>query len=144
MNTTNEYKYKKLNYLYEVIDSFTAGIVLIGPEVKGLTFHGGDINSSYCKFNNNIFKLINTKITLLDLHKFSGYKDNKYRLLLLNKSELKKIKSLLEIKGYTAIPSKLYRNKQGLWKVDIAIVKPIKKYDKREQIKQRDLSRTQE
>lgn len=144
MNTTNEYKYKKINYLYEVIDNFTAGIILIGPEVKGLTFHGGDINSSYCKFVNNIFKLINTKITLLDLHKFNGYKDSIDRILLLNKTELKKIKSLLEIKGYTAIPAKLYRNKQGLWKVDISIVKPIKRYDKREQIKQRDLSRVKD
>jgi SsrA-binding protein len=136
------YSYKKLNFLYNEIDSFIAGIILTGWEAKSLDNHNGDINGSYAKFAGNQLKLINSSIIPLLSHGVLGKVPNVDRILLLNKSELKKIKEYLEIKGHTCIPVYLYRNERFLWKVKISIVKPLKNYDKREKIKQRDLSRT--
>lgn len=139
------YIFKKLNFLYYVHDTFTAGIMLEGWEVASIKNHGCDINVSYCAFIGNDFCLVNTKITPKQTHISQNAsvteKETRIRKLLLNKQELKKIKSYLEIKGYTCVPSKLYMNENNLLKVDIALVTGKKNYDKRETIKQRDLNR---
>lgn len=141
------YTYKKLNFLYTVHDTYTCGIMLEGWEASSLKNHNGDINTAFCSFNGNDFCLINSKITPMRNHELQNKsvteKQTRNRYLLLNKKELKKIKESLSIKGYTCVPSKLYQNERGLWKVNIAIVSGKKTYDKRESIKQRDLDRDQ-
>jgi len=139
------YTFKKLNFLYHVHDTFTAGIMLEGWEVASIKSHGCDINVSYCSFINNDFCLMNSKIQPQNNHIIQNSlvtdKESRTRKLLLNKNELKKIKSQLNIKGYTCVPIKLYLNNNNLLKVDIALVTGKKLYDKRQTIKQRDLDR---
>lgn len=139
------YTYKKLNFLYHIHDTFTAGIMLEGWEVASIKNHGCDINVSFCTFVGNDFCLINSKIQPKQNHIVQNSsvsdKEIRTRKLLLNKQELKRIKSQLNVKGYTCVPTKLYMNENNLLKVEIAIVTGKKLYDKRETIKQRDLDR---
>lgn len=139
--TSPVYSYKKLNYLYNVQDTFTCGIKLEGWEAKALQEHLGKIDISYCIFKNNSFYLVNAIIKPLSIHNIDNINESRDRILLLNKNELIKIKSQLMLKGYTCIPTKLYRNNKNLWKLDIAIVTGKKLYDHREQLKARDLDR---
>lgn len=139
--TSPIYTYKKLNYLYNVQDTFTCGIKLDGWEAKALQHHLGKIDIAYCIFKNDQFYLINTIIKPLSIHNIDNVNESRDRILLLNKNELIKIKSQLNLKGYTCVPTKLYRNNHNLWKVDIAIVTGKKLYDHREQLKKRDLDR---
>lgn len=138
------YIYKRAYLDYEVLQKWSAGIILQGWEVKSLDHHGGDLNASYCKFSKNNFTLINCKIAPTS-HEFSNKITTKEiyadRTLLLNKSELKKIKKELEVKGLTCIPLSLERNNKYLWKIEIAIVKPKNKGDKRNDLKIRDLDK---
>jgi len=138
------YTFKKLNYLYNVIDTYTCGVILEGWEVASLR-KNCIIDVSFCNFKNNIFKIFNLKITPESNHVLQNSNisnnESRERLLLLNKSEIKKIKSFLEIKGYTCVPTRIYKNDKNLWKIDIAVVTGKKLYDKREDIKKRDLAR---
>lgn len=143
------YTYKKANYLYNIHDKYTAGIMLEGWEVKSLDYGFGDINTAYCGFKENNFIIFNSKVLpdkthTIDRSKIITLHEFRERKLLLNKSELRKIQSKISIKGYTCIPLKLYRNKQGLWKLDIALVTGKTNYDKRETIKARDIKRDME
>ena len=139
------YTFKKLNFLYQVHDTFTAGIMLEGWEVASIKDHGCDINISFCSFVGNDLFLINSKIQPKQNHISQNAsvtdKESRSRKLLLNKQELKRIKSQLSVKGYTCVPAKLYMNDNKLLKIEIAIVTGKKLYDKRETIKQRDLDR---
>jgi SsrA-binding protein len=139
------YTYKKANYTYNIHDTYTAGIMLEGWEVKALDYHNGDINVSYCTFKGKNFILCNCIIKpdikhVIDIKTISD-KQVQERKLLLNKSEIIKIKSKIQIKGYTCIPLKLYRNNNGLWKLDIALVTGKSNYDKRNTLKEKDIKR---
>lgn len=141
MKTNPIYTYKKLNFLYNIEEKYTAGIMLDGWEVKSLQEHMGDINTAHCLFSKNDFVLVNAKITPLINHSVSGtINEFKERKLLLNKSELIDIKSHLQMKGKTCVPTRLYRS-NNLWKLDIAIVTGKKNYDRREDIKKKDIDR---
>ncbi len=138
------YTYKRANLDYEILDKWSAGIALKGWEVKSLDNHGGDINASYCKFIGNKFFLINCKVAPSSFEFFNKITTKEVtadRVLLLNKSELRKIKDALEVKGLTCIPLRLQRNSKYLWKLEIAVVRPKKNYDKRNDLKERDITR---
>ena len=144
LKTNTSYYNKRINFEYFIIEQYTAGIILNGWEVKCLDNHGGNITTSYCRLINNEMYLINTKISPTSDHykdKITTTEITVDRKLLLNKSEIKKIKAHLEVKGLTCVPISLYRNDKNLWKINIVIVKPKKLYDKRQTIKNRDLSR---
>lgn len=135
------YNYKKAKSDYKIIKEWTAGIQLEGWEVKSLKDFGGEINGSFCKWNGKQLQLINSKITPLVMHAGVNPEPMRVRNLLLNKSELKHIVEGLTIKGYTCIPLTMYYTKSGYWKINIALVTGLKKWDKREQIKKRDIER---
>lgn len=139
------YTFKKLNFLYHIHDTYTAGVMLEGWEVASIKSHGCDINVSFCSFVNNDFCLINSKIQPKQNHITQNSsvtdKETRSRKLLLNKQELKRIKSQLNVKGYTCVPVRLYMNDKNLLKIEIAIVTGKKLYDKRDDIKKRDLDR---
>ena len=141
----HSYTNKKVNYLYNVHDKFTAGIMLEGWEVKSLDLFAGDINRSYCNFIGKDFCLFNSKITPQHNHVLDNGsitdKEFQQRRLLLNKAEIKKITAHIKVKGYTCVPIRLYRNEKHLWKVDIALVTGKNTYDKRQTIKDRDQER---
>lgn len=138
------YIYKKLNYLFNVEKTFTAGIMLEGWEARSLHEHCGNIDVAYCGFKNNNFYLMNAKITPLKHHLLNDkitVVESRDRILLLNKDEINKISSLLETRGWTCIPSRLYRNEKNLWKLEIAVVTGKKEWDRREDLKTRDAKR---
>lgn len=143
---TPMYHYKKLNYLYNVHEKFTAGMMLTGWEVKSLNLSHCNIDTAYCAFNGNDFCLLNSKITPVkqffpDTNADISKVESQPRRLLLNKSELITIQEHLQMKGFTCIPARIYKNEHHLWKIDIAICTGKKLYDKREDIKKRDIER---
>ena len=133
---------RRASFDYEWIEKFTAGIVLLGSEVKSLQNGSGRITESFCSFNGSELYLINSYIShYKNCSIFSNYDEVRERKLLLNKSELKKLQKAVSQKGLTIIPIRLYRNDKGLIKVDIALAKGKHDYDKRESIKKRDIER---
>ena len=133
---------RRASFDYELIEKYTAGIVLIGAEVKSLQNGNGRITEAFCSFLGSELYLINSYISHYDnCSVFSNYDEVRERKLLLNKSELKKLQKAVSQKGLTIIPTRLYRNDKGLIKVDIALAKGKHAYDKRESIKKRDIER---
>ena|ERR1035437_2426897 len=139
-----EYNNRKAFHDYEIIQKWTAGIILEGWEVKALDANNGDISVGYCRFVKNDFCLSYSKISPLKHHNQDDADHIKDRKLLVNKAEMKKIEQGLKERGFTCIPLKMYRNKGHLWKVDIALVKPLKNYDKRVKLKEKDIKRQNE
>lgn len=138
------YTFKKLNFLYTVQDTFSCGIILEGWEVKSLLAYNGDINLAFCNFEKKDFCLLNARITPMKHHILNNKIDvmeTRPRVLLLNKSEINKIQSKIHIKGYTCVPSRLYRNDKGKWKLEIALVTGKNTYDKRDSLRVNDQKR---
>jgi SsrA-binding protein len=124
---------KRARFDYEFIDTYTAGVVLTGVEVKFIRKGHLSFVDSFCSFQNDELFMKNVSISGIG-------NDNikRDRKLLLKKKELNKIKKDLD-KGLTIIPTKLYENEKGLFKVEIVLARGKKLYDKRETIKKRDI-----
>ena len=131
---------KKARFEYFIEDTFEAGIVLVGSEVKSVKNGNISLNESYVSLKNNEVFLKNAYIKPFEKANNFSVDEKRVRKLLLNKTEIEKIRKKTEIKGYTLVPTKVYL-KDNLVKVEIAVAKGKKLYDKRETIKQRDLSR---
>ena len=142
MKTKINIQNKRASFDYEWIERYTAGIVLLGAEVKALQNGSGRISESFCFFSGSELYLINSYIPHYENSSvFSNYDESRERKLLLNKGELKRLQRAVSEKGLTIIPIRLYRNDKGLIKVDIALAKGKHNYDKRESIKKRDIER---
>ena len=132
---------KKAYFEYFVEDTYEAGMCLMGSEVKSVKSGHISIVESYITLKNNELFLKNAYIKSYDKTNASLSPDEKrIRKLLLNKTEIEKIRKKTEIKGYTIVPLKVYL-KNNLVKLEIGICKGKKLYDKRETIKDRELSR---
>ena len=131
---------KKAYFEYFIEDTFEAGIVLVGSEVKSVKNGHISIGESYISIKNNELFLKNAYIKPYEKTNNFSVDEKRIRKLLLNKAEIEKIRKKTEVKGYSIVPTKVYL-KDNLVKVEIAIAKGKKLYDKRETIKQRDLSR---
>lgn len=134
-------KNKKATFLFELLDVYTAGIVLTGTEIKSIRLGKASIVESYCYF-------INTELWIKGMHVAEYWWANRYnhdpnreRKLLLTKKELLKLKKRTQEKGLTIIPTKLFINEKGIAKIDIALAKGKKVFDKREDIKKKDTKR---
>ncbi|MDO6743868.1 SsrA-binding protein SmpB [Tenacibaculum soleae] len=133
---------KKARYEYEILDKYTAGIQLTGTEIKSIRLSKARITESFCEFNDNgeLF-IINMYIEEYAFGNHFNHKTTSERRLLLNKRELKKLEREVEAKGSTIVPLKLFINKDGWAKLDIALAKGKKTHDKRETMKDRDNKR---
>jgi SsrA-binding protein len=131
---------RKANFQYEIISKFEAGIILKGTEVKSVRESKVNLQESYAKIINNEIWLINAHINEYKFGNINNHDPVRNRKLLFNKHEIKKIKGFLEEKGLTLIPLKIYL-KGSLIKIEMAIAKGKKLYDKRETIKKRDIDR---
>ena len=132
-------KNKKAKFEYEILDTYTAGIVLTGTEIKSIRDSKASIAEGFCEFNDRgeLF-VINMTIQEYVFGNYYNHKPKAERKLLLNKRELKKLEKEVNIKGNAIIPLRLFVNEKGLAKLDIAIGKGKKLFDKRETIKDRD------
>lgn len=128
---------RKARYNYNVLETYEAGIVLVGSEVKSIKNGNANIGDAYCYISNNEIFLKNSHVSKYDSDKFTNHDELRERKLLLTKKEIQKIKEKTMLPGYTIIPLKMYIVK-GLIKVLIGICKGKHDYDKRNDIKDRD------
>lgn len=133
---------KKAKFAYEILDTYTAGIVLTGTEIKSIRDSKASIAESFCEFNDRgeLF-VINMTIQEYIFGNYYNHKPKAERKLLLNKRELKKLEKEVNIKGNAIIPIRLFINEKGFAKLEIALGKGKKLFDKRETIKDRDNKR---
>ena len=131
----------KARYEYEFIDQYTAGIQLLGSEIKSIRQSKANIGQSFCQFENEELYLINSYVEEYSYAKNYGHSERRKRKLLLTKRELAKINKQVKEKGLTVIPCKLFINTKGLAKLEIFTARGKKMYDKRESIKRRDVKR---
>lgn len=133
---------KKAKFEYELLEQYTAGIVLTGTEIKSIRLGKAQITESFCEFNDNkeLF-LINSSIEEYSFGTHYNHRAKSERKLLLNKKELRSLYRSLQNKGLTIVPLRLFINEKGLAKVDIALARGKKLYDKRATIKDRDIKR---
>ena len=136
---------KKAHFNYEILDKFEAGIELLGFEVKAIKNKQGNIESAYVVVRGGEAFLVNAEIPpYQSANTPASYEKNRNRKLLLTKKEISLIANEESKKGLTIIPISLYNKivkKGGKIKVELAIVKGKKKFDKRESLKKRDSDR---
>lgn len=130
-----EIKNSKVNYEYFILDRYDAGIKLLGSEVKSIREKGANINQSYCYFKDG--ELFVKELFIPERKGSYTHNPNSLKKLLLKKKELNKLNSSLD-KSLTIVPTKLYETSKGIIKLQIALVKGKKLWDKRETIKTRD------
>ncbi len=131
---------RKANFQYFILKKYEAGIVLVGTEVKSLRDSKVNLQESYAKFKKDGLWLVNCHISEYKYGNLNNHEPLRERKLLLNKSELRKIRVQMQEKGLTLIPLKIYF-KGSLIKMEMGIAKGKKLYDKRESIKKRETER---
>lgn len=135
-------KNKRARFDYEILDTYTAGIVLGGTEIKSIRLGKASVSQSFCEFNDKgeLF-VINMQVDEYSHGGHYNHKPKAERKLLLNKKELKKLHKEVTTSGLTIIPLSLFINERGLAKVNVGLAKGKKLYDKRETMKDRDNKR---
>jgi SsrA-binding protein len=132
---------RKAYHEYFFEQTFTAGIVLQGTEIKSLRTGKASFNDSYCVFYKGELFVKSLHISEYAFGTYANHEPMQERKLLLNKKELKKLEAKSREKGYSIIPLKIFINEKGLAKIDIGLGKGKKNFDKRETIKQRENDR---
>lgn len=134
-------KNKKAHFEYHLLDRYTAGIRLLGTEIKSIREGKANINDSFCTFFDDGLYIRNMHIAEYSHGSFYNHEAKRDRQLLLTKKELKKLKSKGEERGFTIVPLRMFISKRGFAKVEIALAQGKKDFDKRETIKERDTKR---
>ena len=132
---------KRAKFDYEIIETYTAGIVLTGTEIKSIRLGKAQIAESFCEFSNNELFAINTYIEEYTFGNQFNHKARSERKLLLNRKELKGLERSIDTKGLTIVPLKLFTNEKGMAKLEIGLCRGKKTYDKRESLKDQDNKR---
>ncbi|WP_396138406.1 SsrA-binding protein SmpB [Flavobacterium sp.] len=132
---------KRAKFDYEILDKYSAGIVLTGTEIKSIRLGKASITESFCEFHDGELFVINSNIEEYLYGTHYNHKTKSERKLLLNKKELKKLNKDSENKGLTIVPLRLFTNEKGLAKLEIALCRGKKNYDKRESLKEQDTKR---
>ncbi|MCQ2802192.1 MAG: SsrA-binding protein SmpB [Bacilli bacterium] len=131
---------KKAYFNYFLSDFTEAGIELKGTEIKSLRVNGAVIADSYVVIRNNQAQILNLSIKPYDHGNIFNHEPDRTRKLLLHKHEIASFESKIKTGGFTIVPTKIYFS-HGMAKVEIALAKGKKLYDKRETIKKRDIQR---
>ena len=138
MNIKIEILNKKAKFSYDIQSLYEAGIQLNGTEIKSIRNNDAIIKDSYCIVTNNEIFVKNMHIAKYKLSMIENYEPKRDRKLLLKRSEINKIEKMIQEKGMSVVPTKLFINNKGLAKLEIGIGKGKKLYDKRETIKKRE------
>ena len=134
---------RRARFDYFIEDTYEAGIVLKGTEIKSIRGGKASINDSYAIIRGGEVYLVNMFIDHYKEGNIFNHEERRSRKLLLHKSEIKKLDNKLKLEGYTLIPLKLYFVR-GKVKMELGLCKGKKNFDKRETIKERDLKREME
>jgi SsrA-binding protein len=132
---------KKAFHNFEIEEKFEAGMELMGSEVKSLRDGQADLSGSYARTANGECWLLGAKIAQYQQAGLLGHTPTRKRKLLLHKHEIRKIYTKLEQRGYTLVPLRIYFNKRGIAKIEIALARGKRKYDKRQAITEREQKR---
>lgn len=131
-------KNKKARFEYHLFDTFTAGMVLGGTEIKSIRNNKASIMEAYCVIERGEVYIRNMFINAYENGSFYNHSPRSDRKLLLNKNEIKKIERFLMVKGNTLIPLKLFLSDKGWVKIEIACAQGKKLHDKRHDLKEKD------
>jgi SsrA-binding protein len=132
---------KKASYEFSFLDKYVAGLQLTGTEIKSLRLGKANITDGFCVFVNGELIARNLQINEYEKGTHYNHAPKRDRKLLLNKHELKKLEGALKDQGLTIVPLRLFINEKGWAKLEIALAKGKKLFDKREDIKKKDLQR---
>ena len=132
---------RKAKYNYQIFETVEAGIVLTGTEIKSLRLGKANIKDCYVRVKNNEMYIINMHTSSYENGNIFNHDETRERKLLLHKKEILKFRDKIKLEGYTIIPLKVYLVK-GRAQVLIGLAKGKKNYDKREDIKKRDIERS--
>ena len=136
--STVNIKNRKATFDYEIIETFTAGIVLTGTEIKSLRQGKAGLTDTYCLKQNNELWVKNMYIAEYSYGTYNNHATHRDRKLLLNRKELTKLFKNLEQPGYSVVPLRVFINERGCAKMVMSIAKGKKAYDKRQAIKERE------
>lgn len=131
-------KNKRATFDFELLDTYQAGIVLVGTEIKSIRLGKASLVDTFCFFVNDELWVKNMNISEYFYGSYNNHLPRRDRKLLLNRKELDKIRRQTKETGLTIVPTKLYLDEKGLAKIEIAIAKGKKTYDKRETLKGKD------
>lgn len=134
-------KNKKASFEYEFLDVLTAGIQLTGTEIKSIRNHKASIGEAYCFIKDNELFIKNMNVSAYENGGFVNHEPLRDRKLLIKRTELDKVIKTLKDKGITIVPLRLFISENGFAKLEIAVAKGKKLYDKRESIKEKDVKR---
>jgi SsrA-binding protein len=135
---------RKAGHDYEILETFEAGIILLGTEIKSLRNHGGSLQDAYVDVRGPDLMLLNASIAPYTFGNLFNHEEKRPRKLLMHKREIEKLRQTVVQKGLSLIPLSIYLNKKGIAKVKIALAKGKKSYDKRAAIKEREDRRSME
>lgn len=131
-------KNKRASFDYEFVETFTAGIVLTGTEIKSIRLGKASLVDTYCFLSKGEVWVKNMHITEYFYGSYNNHSVRRDRKLLLNKKEIKKLERGTKETGFTIVPARMFINEKGLAKVVIALAKGKKQYDKRESLREKD------
>lgn len=131
-------KNRRATFDYEILEKYTAGIQLFGTEIKSIREGKAGLNDTYCIFVGNELWVKNMHIAAYRFGTYNNHEVQRERKLLLTKKELKKLMRGTKETGYTIVPLKLFINENGLAKLEIALVRGKKNYDKRQSLKEKE------
>ena len=131
-------KNKRATFDYELIDKYQAGIVLVGTEIKSIRIGKASLVDTFCYFNDGELWVKGMNLSEYFYGTYNNHLPRRDRKLLLNKRELAKLRRQTKETGFTIVPTKLFLNEKGLAKLEIAVAKGKKEYDKRESLKEKD------
>ena len=134
-------KNRKASFEYSFLDTYVAGIQLVGVEIKSIRNGRVNMSESYCVFQHGELYLKNTHISPYENAGYIKVDPLRDRKLLLNKQELRKLSEGVSRKGLTIVPTKMFINDRGLCKVEICLCQGKKNYDKRESLKEKDIKK---
>jgi len=134
-------KNKRASFDYEFIEKFTAGIVLLGTEIKSIRLGKVSMNDAYCHFLSGELFVKNLSISEYEFGTCNNHEVRRERKLLLSKRELYKLERKVKESGLTIVPVRLFLNDKGLAKLEIALSRGKANYDKRQSLKTKDAVR---
>ncbi|MCL1973244.1 MAG: SsrA-binding protein SmpB [Bacteroidetes bacterium] len=139
-----EIKNKRAGFEYEFIESFTAGIVLTGTEIKSIREGKASLVDAYCYFSGNELFVKHMHVADYWWGSFNQHDPKRERKLLLNRKELRKLQRSVKEKGLTIIATRLFIAQNGFAKLNISLARGKREYDKRQTIKEKDIRRDME
>ena len=134
-------KNKRASFDFEFIDKYTAGLVLLGTEIKSIRLGKVSMNDAYCHFLSGELFVKNLSISEYEFGTCNNHEVRRERKLLLSKRELYKLERKVKESGLTIVPVRLFLNDKGLAKLEIALSRGKANYDKRQSLKTKDAAR---